>query len=73
MPKITEMFAFVVADKDVNDEGVMAMTLPHGLVAPLVGADMTRIDSLRQHAELISHITGKPYKILHFRLIGEIK
>jgi len=72
MPKVTEMFAFVAADKDPEDEGVMAMRLPNGEWAPMVGADMARVVSLRPMAEAIKEATGKPYKCLRFKLIGEI-
>lgn len=46
MPKISEMFAFVVADKDADDEGIMGIQMPDGVFMPLVGADMKRVDSL---------------------------
>jgi hypothetical protein len=72
MPRITEMFAFVAADKGPDDEGVMAMRLPNGEWAPMVGADMKRVESYRPIAEQIKKITGKPYKILRFKLVGEV-
>ena len=64
MPKITRMFAFVVADKDENDEGVVGFRDFNGQWLPLVGADMARIQSLKPLADKISHETGKPYKII---------
>ena len=73
MPKITEMFAFVVADKDEDDEGVLAHRLPDGGWFPMVGADMGRVESLRIIADNLSQLIGKPYKILHFKLDGEIE
>jgi len=73
MPKITEMFAFVVADKNEDDEGVLAHRLPDGGWAPMVGADMKRIDSLRIIADDLSQLIGKPYKVLRFKLDGEVK
>jgi len=73
MLKIKEMFAFVA--KERKGEGVMAseMVIDGRLMfVPLVGADIARVDSLRRKADEISRITGKPYKILHFKLVGEI-
>lgn len=72
MPKITEMFAFVVADKDENDEGVMGFGTPGGGMMPMVGADLDRVKSLIPIADQIKQVTGKAYKILHFKLTGEI-
>lgn len=71
MPKITEMYAFVAADKGPEDEGVMAMQTVTGWM-PLVGADMVRVNDLKPIAEMIAKNTGKPYRILRFKLEGEI-
>ena len=70
MPKVTEMFAFVAEDRGSDDEGVMAMRLPTGDWAPMVGADTARVRSLKPIADAISQATGKPYRILHFKLTG---
>lgn len=73
MLKIEEMFAFVAEEEE--GEGVMAseMVIDGRLMfVPLVGADIARVDSLRRKADEISRITRKPYKILHFKLVGEI-
>jgi len=70
MPKITEMFAFVAEDKEPDDEGIMAMRLPDGTWAPMVGADTARVRSLKPIAEAIKEQTGRPYKILRFKLDG---
>lgn len=76
MPKITEMYAFVVADKDENDEGIIGFApdpkAPTAMM-PMVGADMARIESLRPLADRVSAQIGKPYKILRFKLVGEKK
>ncbi len=72
MPKITEMYAFVIADKDENDEGVMGIQNQDGSWMPLVGADLERINHLRPIADEISKHIGKPYKILYFKLEKEI-
>lgn len=72
MPKITEMFAFVVEDKGPGDEGVMGVC-KDGQWMPLVGADLKRVASLRPIANEIAALTGKPYRVLHFTLKGELK
>ena len=74
MPKITEMFAYVMADKNKDDEGVIGFYSPRvGGWVPMVGADMDRMKSLKQEADRISEQVGKPYKILKFTLVEEIK
>lgn len=71
MPKIEELFAFVGCDDD-GDEGLLAMY--DGRVwVPLIGADMERIKSLRPRADEISVMTGRPYKLLKFKLVGTIE
>lgn len=74
MPRITEMFAYVMADKDEEDEGVIGFYSPHaGGWVPMVGADMDRMKSLKKEADRISEQVGKPYKILKFKLVEEVK
>lgn len=65
MPKIDEMYAFVVEDSGPDDEGIIGMNTKGGWM-PLVGADMARIESLRPIARDIAHQLGKPVKLLHF-------
>lgn len=50
--KITEMYAFVILDDGLGkgNEGIPAFE-KNGLIHPLVGADMARIESLRPHAQ----------------------
>jgi hypothetical protein len=67
--KVTEMFAFIAEDEK-GDEGVMAFHTPQQGWMPLVGADIERVSSLIPYAKRMSQ--GKPYKILHFKLIGEV-
>jgi hypothetical protein len=74
MPKITEMFAYVMADKDEDDEGVIGFYSPQaGGWIPMVGADVDRVKSLKKEADRISAQVGKPYKILKFKLVEEIE
>lgn len=75
MPKIIEMYAFVVCDKDENDEGIIGFApdprVPMAMI-PMVGADMARVKSLRPIADVICASLKKPYKILKFELVGII-
>ena len=74
MPKITEMFAYVMADKNADDEGVIGFySAQAGGWVPMVGADMDRMNSLQKEADRISVQVGKPYKILKFKLVEEIQ
>lgn len=66
MPRINQMFAFIVADKDEDDEGIPAITLPNGMWAPLVGADEDRMISLRGQAQAIAAKMGKPVTLARF-------
>ena len=63
MPKITELYAWVMADKDVNDEGVPAIKLGD-MAMPLMGADRQRAVSLRATAQDIADQLGKPIKLV---------
>jgi len=65
MPRIEEMYAFVAEDSGPDDEGVVAMSVS-GVMMPLVGADIVRVESLRPIARSISAQTGKKIKLLHF-------
>lgn len=74
MPRITEMFCFAVSDKDNDDEGVPAVPSPLGPM-PLVGADVSRIDSLMSRAQMVADELGRPlriYKFSHREQIGEV-
>lgn len=71
MPRIEEMYAFIVEDSGPDDEGVMAMQTEPGddgqrLWLPLVGADMARVNSLRSIAQGIGRQIGKKVTLVHF-------
>jgi hypothetical protein len=63
MPKITELYAYVVADADENDEGVPGFS-SNGWLLPMMGADYQRAESLREQAELIANAHGKSVKLI---------
>ncbi len=65
MPKITELYAWVLEDSGPDDEGIAGWKFDDSWL-PLVGADMPRADSLREVALGISKITGKPIKLVKF-------
>lgn len=73
MPKITEIFAFVAEDSGPDDEGITAMQVGHQAWMPLIGGDMTRIDSLRKIAVGIARRTGKPIKLVRFTQREELE
>ena len=71
---IDQMFAFVVIDED-GDESVPAI-LNKNTWLPLVGADLSRIESLMEPAQVAATQLGKPIKIYRFSVreeIGEVK
>lgn len=65
---IEEMYAFISKDSD-GSEGVIAMKVGDTFF-PLVGADMERMDSLRNTAFNIGKITNKPIRLLKFKLVS---
>ena len=66
MPKIDDMYAWVIADTDSDDEGIPAF-MSGGVWYPCVGADKDRVESLRPFAEQTARDQGKPIKLLHFK------
>jgi len=68
MPRITELYAYVVADTGPDDEGVPAFMDPlTGTWLPMMGADMERAESLREHAVGIALVMGKQVKLVRSR------
>lgn len=65
MPKIQEMYAFIVEDSGPDDEGVIGIQSEEGWL-PLVGADMARVESLKPIARGIGNKIGKKVKLVHF-------
>ena len=71
VPRIEEMYAFIVEDSGPDDEGVIGIQTEPGadgqrLWLPLVGADMTRVNSLRPIAQGIGRKLGKKVTLVHF-------
>jgi hypothetical protein len=58
MSRVTEMFAFVVADRGPSDEGIPAIDMG-GVPYPMVGADIQRCESFYGVAEDLSREIGR--------------
>lgn len=63
MPKIDQLYAYVVEDTGPDDEGVPAIHTRLGPM-PMMGADLARALSLRPEAELIAKQFGKKVKLI---------
>ena len=71
MPRITEMYAFIVEDTGPDDEGVIGIQSMEGeggerVWLPLVGADVDRANSLKPIAKGIGRKIGKKVTLVHF-------
>jgi len=66
--KIERLYAFIATDPEDGDEGVMAFSTQDGLMLPMIGADMDRVDQLRSIADGISKATGVDQQIKYFEL-----
>lgn len=65
MPRITELWAWVVADEGPDDEGIPAYFDPVArMMLPMVGADRARAESLREIAVGMSIDLGKPLRLV---------
>lgn len=65
MPKILRLYAYL-AEEGPDDEGVVAMKVGDTWV-PMMGADMKRMESLRDIAQGISTATGKKIILAKFQ------
>lgn len=63
MPRVTELYAYVIADADEDDEGVPAFDAS-GMMMPMMGADRDRAYDLRPMARLLATRHGKPIKLI---------
>ena len=74
MPKITELWAYVMADSGPDDEGVPAWL--DGVMMtwnPLIGADRERAEQLRERAQELCDIAGKPLSLRRSTGLEEIE
>jgi len=77
MPRVLEMWAWVVADSGPDDEGIPSWGLFDGTQLPLIGADAERAQSLEQVAKRIAAETGKTVRLYRWggnrELVKEVK
>lgn len=67
MPKIEEIFAYIAVDNEPEDEGVVAAAIgPMGIMMPLIGANVARVDSIREMARKIANDSGKTIRLCKF-------
>lgn len=59
--KIEKLYAWITTDTD-GTEGIPAIAMGGGMILPLVGSDMERMESLRKYAES----SGLPTKLACF-------
>jgi hypothetical protein len=63
-PRIVELYAYVMADADEDDEGVPAFLDVGGRWMPMMGTDLERAEQLRATAEMLAALSGKPIKLV---------
>lgn len=63
MPKITELFAYVMADADSDDEGIPA-ALSGNVWYSLMGADQKRMETFQRLAQTLADAQGKSIKLV---------
>ena len=63
--RITEIWAWIVTESD-GGEGIPAMHLPNGGVAPMLGADEVRVRAYEQDARLMAAALKVPVKLCRF-------
>lgn len=71
MPKITELFAFIAEDGP-EDEGIVAMKVGD-MMMPMVGADMERVESLREIAVHIGKIYNQKIILAKFTVRTDLE
>jgi len=65
MPRIDEVFAYICDDTGPDDEGVIGINTAHGWM-PLIGADVARVESIRNAARSVALLTKKKVKLVRF-------
>lgn len=66
MPRIIQMYAWIIADTEPDDEGIIAIHLPNGMTMPLVGGDRARMESFRNYAQGVATAKGNPVMLRVF-------
>jgi hypothetical protein len=68
---IETLFAWLQLDEEGN-EGVAAFCADNQWY-PMIGADWERVRSLRPMAERIARLTGRPMRLVRFRVREEVE
>lgn len=70
---LDELYAFIAIDDD-GDEGIVTcLDLSKQSYAPMIGADMERVNSLRPIAQDITTRTGKRIVLRRFHLTQDVE
>lgn len=63
--KIDMLYAWIITEED-GQEGVPAMSTDDGQWMPMIGADTSRIESLRKTALEVARMKNLPIKLVKF-------
>lgn len=63
--KITEIFAFIAVSPD--GEGIMGIEMPGGVIMPMIGANVERVEILKPVADQIAEKFNQKYEIRYFK------
>ena len=72
MPKITEIWAYIVDDNGPDDEGLVAVRRGDAWM-PLVAADYERAKIVRPLAEMAAKESGKSVRLVRFMMREEVE
>lgn len=71
LPRIDVIYAYIASGPE--GEGICAFHGRDGMWLPMVGADIARIESLREHAREMVKKTGQPLKLVKFSVREELE
>lgn len=69
--KINEIYAYIATETD-GKEGVLGGIF-EGRALPFIGADLSRMESLRPYAQLVADEKGIDVKMVHFKQRVDVK
>ena len=64
--RIDVMWAYLAVDPVDGCEGLIAEMAPNGMWMPMVGADLMRMESLREQAKATARATGNTVRLVRF-------
>ena len=73
MPKIDQIYAFVAILDDSDEEVILNLSCIGGRKMPMVSNDLKKIEGLKIIADNISRVLFVNYKIMRYKLDGELK